>query len=263
MFNPRSGHVGYVVDKVALGQVFSQYFSFPCQFSFHRLLHTHLSSGAGTICQFVADIPSGFSLTPPQVIKKNWGNRQKSHRLTPSTSPASCYASPSIILPCIPLQTSSHSVHTHIVSDDLHWLACQKRWRTTGQYAAQTGHCSISTLGSHLGGAWFEFWMRHQLPYWDSSVIRPLPLPSRSFLLHQSSYHLLLHSLDTDSVIKYHTQKSGGQTLHIQGWARLHYPCKQIDCCLSTPLVGEYLTVKSMWLVKLVLRKLTFSIWTP
>jgi hypothetical protein len=26
--------VGFVVDKVALGQVFSEYFDFPCQFSF-------------------------------------------------------------------------------------------------------------------------------------------------------------------------------------------------------------------------------------
>jgi hypothetical protein len=34
-FNLRSGNVGFVVDKVALGQVFSEYFSFPCQFSFH------------------------------------------------------------------------------------------------------------------------------------------------------------------------------------------------------------------------------------
>jgi hypothetical protein len=25
--------VGFVVDKVALGQVFSEYFGFPCQFS--------------------------------------------------------------------------------------------------------------------------------------------------------------------------------------------------------------------------------------
>jgi hypothetical protein len=60
-----------VVDKVALGQVFSEYFDFPCQFSFHRLLHTHnLSSGAGTIGQILADVPSGFSLTPPQETKK-------------------------------------------------------------------------------------------------------------------------------------------------------------------------------------------------
>jgi hypothetical protein len=67
-FEPRSDHVGFVVEKVVLGQVFSEYFSFPCQFSFHRLLHTHhrVSSGAGTIGQTVADVPSGLSLTPPQ-----------------------------------------------------------------------------------------------------------------------------------------------------------------------------------------------------
>jgi hypothetical protein len=66
-FEPRSGHVAFVTDKVALGQVFSEYFGFPCQFSFHRLLHTHhLSSGAGTIGQLVADVPSGLSLTPLQ-----------------------------------------------------------------------------------------------------------------------------------------------------------------------------------------------------
>jgi hypothetical protein len=28
--------VGFVVDKVALGQVFSEYFGFPCQSSFHE-----------------------------------------------------------------------------------------------------------------------------------------------------------------------------------------------------------------------------------
>jgi hypothetical protein len=52
-FEPGSGHVGFVVDKVALGQVFPKYFSFPCQFAFHRLLHNHhhLSSGVGTIVQ--------------------------------------------------------------------------------------------------------------------------------------------------------------------------------------------------------------------
>jgi hypothetical protein len=37
-----------VVDKMALGQVFSEYFGFPCLSSFHQLLHNHphLSSGA-------------------------------------------------------------------------------------------------------------------------------------------------------------------------------------------------------------------------
>jgi hypothetical protein len=29
-FEPGSGHVGFVVDKVALGQVFSEYFGSPC-----------------------------------------------------------------------------------------------------------------------------------------------------------------------------------------------------------------------------------------
>jgi hypothetical protein len=30
-FEPGPGHVGFVVDKVALEQVFSEYFGFPCQ----------------------------------------------------------------------------------------------------------------------------------------------------------------------------------------------------------------------------------------
>jgi hypothetical protein len=38
---PGPDHVGFVVDKAALEQVFSEYFGFPCQFSFH-LLPTHL-----------------------------------------------------------------------------------------------------------------------------------------------------------------------------------------------------------------------------
>jgi hypothetical protein len=63
--------VGFVVDKVALGQVLSEYFSFSCQFSFHQLIRTHqLSSGAGTIGQILADVPSGLNLTPPQETKK-------------------------------------------------------------------------------------------------------------------------------------------------------------------------------------------------
>jgi hypothetical protein len=52
------GQVGFVVDEVALGQVFSEYFGFP--------RHTHLSSGAGTVGQSVADVPSGLTLTRPQ-----------------------------------------------------------------------------------------------------------------------------------------------------------------------------------------------------
>jgi hypothetical protein len=46
-FKPGSANVRFVVDKVALGQVFSEYFGFPCQSSFHQLVHNqnHLPSG--------------------------------------------------------------------------------------------------------------------------------------------------------------------------------------------------------------------------
>jgi hypothetical protein len=54
--------MGFLVDKVALGQVFSKNFDFPCQFDFHWLLHNdHLSSVAGTIGQTVAAVASGLS----------------------------------------------------------------------------------------------------------------------------------------------------------------------------------------------------------
>jgi hypothetical protein len=50
--------VEFVVDKVAFGQVFSEYLGFPCQNSLHRLLHSHhRSSGDGTIGKLVADVP--------------------------------------------------------------------------------------------------------------------------------------------------------------------------------------------------------------
>jgi hypothetical protein len=59
-----------VVDKVAPGHVFSEYFGFPCQSSFHQLLHnhTHLSSGAGTICQKWPQY-KGLSVTPLAIKK--------------------------------------------------------------------------------------------------------------------------------------------------------------------------------------------------
>jgi hypothetical protein len=40
-FEPGSGQVGFVAGKVDLGQVFSEYFGFPCQSSFHQILHSH------------------------------------------------------------------------------------------------------------------------------------------------------------------------------------------------------------------------------
>jgi hypothetical protein len=63
--------VGFVVKKVTLRNVFSEYFGFPCQSSFHRLLHTHLPFGAGAIDPLVAGVPSGLDLIPRHKLKKN------------------------------------------------------------------------------------------------------------------------------------------------------------------------------------------------
>jgi hypothetical protein len=41
VFSPGSLQVGFVVDKVALGQDFSAYFDFYCQSSFHQILHPY------------------------------------------------------------------------------------------------------------------------------------------------------------------------------------------------------------------------------
>jgi hypothetical protein len=61
-----SSNVGFVVDRVELGQVFSEFVGFSYKFSFHRLLHTHhLSSGSGTTGQLMADVTSGLGVTPP------------------------------------------------------------------------------------------------------------------------------------------------------------------------------------------------------
>jgi hypothetical protein len=71
--------MGFVVDKVALGQVFSKYLGLPRQFSFPQVLYNHLSSGAGTIGQLVVDLPSGISLNPPQETKKIKSHVYNSH----------------------------------------------------------------------------------------------------------------------------------------------------------------------------------------
>jgi hypothetical protein len=78
-FDPRSGHMRSVAEKAELGQVFSEYFGFPFQVSFHRLLNTHLSSGAGTISQTVADVPSGLS-GPKETKKKRTAYEEKATR---------------------------------------------------------------------------------------------------------------------------------------------------------------------------------------
>jgi hypothetical protein len=60
------------MDKAALELGFSEYFGFPCQFSFHQMLHTRLSSGSVTIGQ-LAEVASGPSLTSPHEIKQITG----------------------------------------------------------------------------------------------------------------------------------------------------------------------------------------------
>jgi hypothetical protein len=59
--------MGFAMDGLELGQLFSEYFGFPCQFSFHRLFQTHyLSSGAGKVAQILTGVPSGLSLNLSQ-----------------------------------------------------------------------------------------------------------------------------------------------------------------------------------------------------
>jgi hypothetical protein len=63
-------HVGFVVDKAALGQVFSEHFGFPFQ-SFHRFLHYHNHPG---LTQWPLSGRSvEWTLIPPPTmqIKKN------------------------------------------------------------------------------------------------------------------------------------------------------------------------------------------------
>jgi hypothetical protein len=42
---PTTAAVGFVVDKVAVGRVFSEYFGFLCQSTFHQILHHHNHPG--------------------------------------------------------------------------------------------------------------------------------------------------------------------------------------------------------------------------
>jgi hypothetical protein len=57
-FAPGSGQVGFVVDRVSLGQVFSDYFGISCQCSFHHVLHPHNHPGRYSRPE-MADVPSG------------------------------------------------------------------------------------------------------------------------------------------------------------------------------------------------------------
>jgi hypothetical protein len=61
--------VGFVVDKVALEQVSSEYIC-PAQFSFHRMFFVHLSSEVSTEALAVTDVPGGLSLTQLHELNK-------------------------------------------------------------------------------------------------------------------------------------------------------------------------------------------------
>jgi hypothetical protein len=67
----RVWQVGFVADKMAPGQVFSEYFGFPCQP--HFIPPTSPSSqspGTGTIGQYMAAVPCGHPIwTPPPTIR--------------------------------------------------------------------------------------------------------------------------------------------------------------------------------------------------
>jgi hypothetical protein len=65
--------VGFVVNKVALGQVFSKHFGFPFQSAFHQLLHNHhhLFIWGWYNRPIVVAVLSGLSLTPLRIIIKN------------------------------------------------------------------------------------------------------------------------------------------------------------------------------------------------
>jgi hypothetical protein len=62
-FEPASDHVEFVVDKVAMGQVFSTLISHVDSHSTDCSTRRH--PGAGTMGQIVVDVPRGLSLNLP------------------------------------------------------------------------------------------------------------------------------------------------------------------------------------------------------
>jgi hypothetical protein len=53
----------FVVDKVALGEVFSENFGFPCQSTFHLRLHNHLHYYHPRLAQYARSGRIANSLT--------------------------------------------------------------------------------------------------------------------------------------------------------------------------------------------------------
>jgi hypothetical protein len=69
-FTPKSVNVGFVVDKVALGQVFTDFFCFLLSIAFHHIsplshiyIYIYISPGGRTIGLLVATVQR-HSLTP-------------------------------------------------------------------------------------------------------------------------------------------------------------------------------------------------------
>jgi hypothetical protein len=63
-FVPGSFHVGFVMDKLALGQVFLRFSVFPCQDHLTIALHNHMSSVGWTVGPLLTAVQR-HRLTPP------------------------------------------------------------------------------------------------------------------------------------------------------------------------------------------------------
>jgi hypothetical protein len=70
------------VDKVALEQVFSEYFGFPSHFFFFHILHTRLSSKAGKIGPIVTYLINKWTPAHFTPRKEKQTKRKKSEAKT-------------------------------------------------------------------------------------------------------------------------------------------------------------------------------------
>jgi hypothetical protein len=69
-----------VCGQSGTGAGFLRVLRFPLPILIPQMLHTHLSSRAGTTVQLVADVPSGVSLTPTQETEKeNYRHRNRNY----------------------------------------------------------------------------------------------------------------------------------------------------------------------------------------
>jgi hypothetical protein len=92
-----------------MGQVFFEYFGFPCQFSIQQRvsIRFHSSSGAGTVCHIVTNVKSTLSLNPNQEIKKNIYIYTKSFLTPNAVVHLSCYGY--VAHDCFALWVSYHN----------------------------------------------------------------------------------------------------------------------------------------------------------